>query len=313
MKKKLLFIAPHLSTGGMPQFLLKQIEILKNEYDISLIEWENVTGGIYVVQRNTIESLIGDKFYSISQNKTEVLSIISDIEPDIIHFHEIPENFINKGILDEIYSNDREYHIVVTTHSSLTDPATIKYTADRFILVSEWSKDVFESHFKEDVDCEIWEYPIELYEYDKDSAKEDLGWDKDYKHVLNVGLFTRGKNQGELFELAKELENEKIVFHFVGNQAVNFKDYWGPLMESVPANCIIHGERNDVDRFYKAADVFYFTSNFELNPLAVKEALSYGLPTFIKKLHTYKDMYDEKVTYIVGDKLENKKNILRYV
>ena len=84
-------------------------------------------------------------------------------------------------------------------------------------------------------------------------------------------------------------------------------------MESVPTNCIVHGERNDVDKFYKAADIFYFTSNFELSPLAVKEALSYNLPTFIKKLHTYKNMYDDKVNYIVGDKNENKKNILRYV
>jgi glycosyltransferase involved in cell wall biosynthesis len=311
--KKLLFIVPHLSTGGMPQFVLKQIEILKEEYDISLIEWQNVTGGVFVVQRNAIEAILGRKFYSLSENKTELLSIMSDIEPDIVHFHEIPETFVNIGILNNIYSDERKYHIVVTTHSSLTEPATIKYTADRYVLVSEWSKDVFESFFKDEIECEIWEYPIEKYEYDKDSAKDEIGWDKDYKHVLNVGLFTRGKNQGELFELAKEFENEKIMFHFVGNQAVNFKDYWGPLMESVPTNCIVHGERNDVDKFYKAADIFYFTSNFELSPLAVKEALSYNLPTFIKKLHTYKNMYDDKVNYIVGDKNENKKNILRYV
>ena len=311
--KKLLFIVPHLSTGGMPQFVLKQIEILKEEYDISLIEWENITGGVYVVQRNAVESILGRKFYSLSANKTELLSILSDVEPDIIHFHEIPETFVNTGILNNIYSEDRNYHIVVTTHSSMTDPATIKYTADRYVLVSEWSKDVFDKFFNGEIECEVWEYPIEKYEYDKDSAKDELNWDKEYKHVLNVGLFTRGKNQGELFELAKEFENEKIIFHFVGNQAVNFKDYWGPIMESIPTNCVVHGERNDVDKFYKAADLFYFTSNFELSPLAVKEALSYNLPTFIKKLHTYKNMYDEKVTYIVGDKSENKKNILRYV
>lgn len=304
---------PHLSTGGMPQFVLKQIEILKEEYDISLVEWENITGGVYVVQRNAVESILGSKFYSLSLNKTELLSILSDVEPDIVHFHEIPETFVNVGILNNIYSADRDYHIVVTTHSSTTNPSTIKYTADRYVLVSEWSKDVFDKFFKGEIECEVWEYPIEKYEYDKDSAKEELGWNKDYKHILNVGLFTRGKNQGELFELAKEFENEKVMFHFVGNQAVNFKDYWGPIMESIPKNCIVHGERNDVDKFYKAADLFYFTSNFELSPLAVKEALSYNLPTFIKKLHTYKNMYDEKVTYIVGDKSENKKNILRYV
>ena len=310
MKKKLLFIAPHLSTGGMPQFVLKQIEILKDEYEISIIEWENVTGGVFVVQRNAIENILENNFYTISQNKTEVLSIISDIEPDIVHFHEIPETFMERSILDKIYSEDRKYHIVVTTHSSLTDPSSIKYTADRFILVSEWSKDIFDTFFKGEIECEVWEYPIEKYEYDKDSAKDELGWDKDYKHVLNVGLFTKGKNQGELFELAKELKREKVIFHFVGNQAVNFKDYWGPIMESIPSNCIVHGERNDVYKFYKAADLFYFTSNFELNPLAVKEALGYGLPTFIKRLHTYKNMYDEKVIYITNDSNINKKNML---
>jgi glycosyltransferase involved in cell wall biosynthesis len=309
MKKKLLFIVPHLSTGGMPQFVLKQIEIFKDEYDISLIEWENVTGGVYVVQRNAIENILNNNFYSLSKNKTEMISIISDIEPDIIHFHEIPETFVDNGLLDNLYSNERKYRIVVTTHSSLTDPSGIKYTADRYVLVSEWSKDIFNAHFK-DVECEVWEYPIEKYEYDKDSSKEELGWDKDYKHILNVGLFTRGKNQGELFDLAREFKNEKVIFHFVGNQAINFKEYWGPIMESIPDNCIVHGERNDVDKFYKAADLFYFPSNFELSPLAVKEALSYGLPTFIKNLHTYKNMYDGKVIYIEDDKFKNKKNVI---
>jgi FkbM family methyltransferase len=308
--KKLLFIVPHLSTGGMPQFVLKQIEILKEEYDISLIEWQNVTGGVFVVQRNAIEGILDKKFYSLSENKTELISIISDIEPDIVHFHEIPETFVSPGILNSIYSIERKYHIVVTTHSSMTDPATIKYTADRYVLVSEWSKDVFDAFFKGEIECEVWEYPIEEYEYDKDSAKDEMGWDKDFKHVLNVGLFTRGKNQGELFELAKEFEKEKVMFHFVGNQAGNFKDYWGPIMESIPSNCIVHGERNDVDKFYKAADLFYFTSNFELSPLAVKEALSYGLPTFIKRLHTYKNMYDGKVIYITDNSDTNKNNIL---
>ena len=146
--KKLMFIVPHLSTGGMPQFVLKQIELLKDEYDIHLIEWDNITGGVYVVQRNLIESLLGLNFFTLQADKKKILDILSDIKPDILHFHEIPETFINGEVLDKIYSSDREYNIVVTTHSSLTDPSSIKYTADRFILVSEWSKDVFESFFK---------------------------------------------------------------------------------------------------------------------------------------------------------------------
>lgn len=307
--EKILFIAPHLSTGGMPQYLVKQIESLIGEYEIYVVEWSDVTGGIYVVQRNRIESMLGDRFISLGTDKEELFRIIDEISPAAIHFHEIPETFVDRKMLDVIYRDERPYYIVVTTHSSMTDPESLSYTADKFVLVSEWSKDRFEEYYGDTIDLEIWEYPVDRIEYDKAEAKKKLGFDASFKHVLNVGLFTSGKNQGELFELARMFEREKVIFHFVGNQAVNFKGYWEPIMAKKPSNCIVHGERSDVEDFYKAADLFYFCSNFELNPLAVKEALSYGLPTFIKRLHTYKDSYDGKVVYITGDQSANKRNV----
>ena len=113
-----------------------------------------------------------------------------------------------------------------------------------------------------------------------------LGFEKDWKHVLNVGLFAPGKNQAEIFEVAKLLEKYKIKFHFVGNQAGNFEDYWKPLMENKPSNCVVWGERNDADKFYAAADFFYFSTLWELNPLSIKEALSYKIPCIFRRLHT---------------------------
>ena len=49
-------------------------------------------------------------------------------------------------------------------------------------------------------------------------------------------------------------------FHSVGNQADNFKWYWEPLMKFKPDNCIVWGERDDASKFYKASDLFYFSS-----------------------------------------------------
>jgi len=49
MKKKIVFIAPHLSTGGMPQYLVKQVESIKDDMDVYCIEWGDVTGGVLVV------------------------------------------------------------------------------------------------------------------------------------------------------------------------------------------------------------------------------------------------------------------------
>ncbi len=298
--KKVLFVVPHLSTGGLPQYTLKMIEEFIGNYDIHCIEYQDITGGILTVQRNKISNLLGDNFYSLSHDVLSINQIISKVNPDVIHFQEIPESFIPISDLEKIYESERRYKIVVTTHGSNTNPHDIVYGADKFILVSNWSKGKFIECYDESI-CDVWEYPINPVAYDKNSAKKELGFDSDYIHVLNVGLFTPGKNQKELIDIARKMKNQKIKFHFVGNQASNFKEYWQPIIKNFPNNCIWHGEREDVDLFYKAADIFYFTSNLELNPIVVKEALSYGLPTFIKKLEPYGNEYDGLVNYITGD------------
>jgi hypothetical protein len=63
--KKILYIAPHLSTGGLPQYLTKKIELLKDTYEIYVIEYEDITGGRLVIQKNKIINLIGDKLKTI--------------------------------------------------------------------------------------------------------------------------------------------------------------------------------------------------------------------------------------------------------
>jgi hypothetical protein len=305
-KQKLLYIASHLSTGGMPQYLLKQIQIFKTEFDIEVVEVNNHSGDAFVVQKNQIADLC--KLYTLGDNKSELVDIIKSTQPNIIHFTEIPEHFLSHNILDTIFDNSRNYYIVASTHGSHTNPNEIKYHPDRYVLVSEWSRRRFELV---GVDTRVWDYPIETIKYDKVEFKNELGFESDWKHVLMVGLFTEGKNQGEIFNVARLLEKYKIKFHFIGNQAMNFESYWGPLMNQKPDNCIIWGERSDVDKFYKASDMFYFSSKLELNPLSIKEALGYGLPSIFRKLHTYLDSYDnnELVTYI-DDNLNQTKQII---
>ena len=312
MKQKILFISPHLSTGGLPQYLYKQIKTFYDDFEIYCIEWDDITGGVLVVQKNSIKKLLNDKLITLNENKTNIFNIIENIKPNIIHFQEIPETFISHNILDKIYSNNRDYFIVVTTHSSFTEPSNIKYTADKFILCSEWSRKKFASYFKK-IPCEVWEYPTKKQKYNKEEAKKELKFDPEYKHILHVGLFTPGKNQKEIIEIARLCQNKKIKFHFVGNQAENFKAYWEPLMKNIPSNCIWWNEREDIDKFYKAADVFYFPSLYELNPLSLKEAISYDLPIFIKKLHTYENTYDSIATYITDNIEINKKILLEYL
>ena len=306
-KKKLLYVAPHLSTGGQPQYLYKQVKEFIKDFEIEVVEINNSGGTAFVVQKDRIKSLV--PIHTLAEDKSRILQIIEDFKPDIIHFQEIPQFDLPLFALDVIFRKDRPYFIVASTHGSLTNPSEIAYHPDRYILVSEWSRQRF---IETGVETDLWEYPIEDYTFDKESAQKELGLDPSYKHVLNVGLFAPGKNQGEIFAIARQLEKYKIKFHFVGNQAGNFEHYWKPLMDYKPENCVIWGERTDVDVFYAASDMFYFASKIELNPLSVKEALSYKLPSIFRKLHTYLDTYDNNslVNYIDDDLKLTKRVIL---
>jgi len=304
MKEKLLFITPHLSTGGLPQYLLKQIEEFLPLYNIDVIEISNVSND-YVVQKNKIQELVN--IITLGDDKSEILKYINIIKPDIIHFQEIPQFNLPDDVVSKIFNGDKTYKIFVTTHGSWTNPDEIKYHPDKYILVSEWSKKQF---IKTGIPLTVWEYPIGKKIPKKKQKQELLGFDPTYKHVLHVGLFTQGKNQKEIIEVARLCQDEKIMFHFVGNMAMNFSEYWKPLMENLPKNCIIHGEQDNPLDYYEASDLFYFPSLYELNPLSLKEALSFDLKIITKDLHTYEGCYNQKAIYSTDDPQENKKLLI---
>ena len=315
MKKKLLYIAPHLSTGGLPQYLCKKIELIKDDYSIYVIEWDNHTGGRLVVQRNKIVDLVpSEKFFTLSEDKTEILDIIDLINPDYIHLEEMPEYFMNYEIAKKIYKTDRKYKIFETSHDSSFNPDSKIFFPDKMLLVSNYQIDMLNSL---DVPKTLVEYPIEYKERpSREDALAALGMDPEYKHVINVGLFTPRKNQAEIFEYAKKLSDYKIKFHFIGNQADNFRHYWDPLMNDKPDNCGVWGERSDVHKFYEAADLFLFTSrgfstDKETSPLVIRESIGYGVPSLIYNLSVYQNMYDkyDNIKYLSSEG-GNEKRIL---
>ena len=316
--KKLLIIAPHLSTGGCPQVIVNKIELLKDTYQIKCVEYSNIADA-FRVQKDRIINLIGsENLIILSHDKEQVLmSLIDNFQPDFISMEEIPEFFLDEKITKRIYSNDRKYIITETTHDSSFPVERKRWFPDKFIFVSAFSAFKYSSY---DIPYEIVEYPVDFKAAKKRELQNKLHFDPSYKHVVNVGLFTPRKNQAYIFELAKHLLDYKIVFHFLGNLAGNFKDYWEPLIMSKPSNCMVWGERSDVYDFLEASDLFLFTSkgdknNKELNPIAIKEALEYKIPMMMYNLDVYCGKYDkyENITYLTGDidtDINNLKKIL---
>jgi FkbM family methyltransferase len=311
---KLIFLVPHLSTGGMPQYLLKQIELIKDDIDVYCIEWADVTGGKFIVQRERIKKLLGDKLITLGEDKNEIFSLIKKINPTIIHLQEIPEIFpLPNSVTIKLYDINRNYSIIETSHDSSFNIKNKIYFPDKFIMVSQYQINEYQ---KLDIPCELVEYPIEYFKKtkSKEEIQKELGFDPNLKHVINVGLFTPRKNQSEVIEYAKKLINYPIQFHFIGNQADNFKDYWDPLMMEFPSNCKWWDERSDVDNFYQVADLFLFTSrgtdrDKETMPLVIREAISWQVPSLIYNLPVYLNYFDKYSNIEYLDFNEQSKNI----
>ena len=306
--KKLLYVAPHLSTGGLPQYLTKKIELLKDEFEIYLVEWVDCTGGVLVTTRNKITQLVDKyKFFTLGENKQELINIINQVKPDIIHLEEIPEFFMDTEITKQIYTQDRKYVIVETSHDSSYDTTKKQFFPDKFMFVSDWQIQQYKSI---DIPRVLVEYPFEYIERpNRDEALRNLRLNPEKKHVLHVGLYTSRKNQVEFFEYAKKFPN--VEFHSIGNRADNFKWYWEPLSQSQPSNLTWWNERSDVDAFYQAMDLFLFTSRGHENdketmPLVIREAISNKIPTLIYNLPVYLNYFDkfETIDYLEFDNFE---------
>lgn len=305
--KKLLIISPHFSTGGAPAVTLNKVELLKDHFDIMVVEHAFLAWN-YVVQRNKIIDLLGSNFRSLGENKKELIDIIDEFNPDVISMEEFPEMFMDDSLTREMYSEDRTYRIIETTHDSSFPHSEKKWMPDEFVFVSAYNILKY-SHLN--IPMRVIEYPVNITIDNRESiVKETLD-------VCIVGLWTQRKNQGYAINIARHLIDYNVKFHFLGNQAGNFEDYWKPLMEDLPSNCIVHGESNDVANFIKNCDMFLFPSkgdrgNKELNPIAIKEALEhphiskmmFNLDVYCNKYNDYKD-----VVYLTGDSYTDSMNI----
>ena len=310
--KKMLIVTPHLSTGGLPQFLLKKIEVLRKEFEVYLIEWDNITGGHLVVQRNKISDILGHNLITLYDDKDMVINIIKDIRPDIIHFEEFPETFISDSILEKIYLDLRvsyDYVITETTHGTLFNKDDKKYFPDKTMFVSNINMKQYSSIATLP---EVISMDIDRKEF-RDKKVTNLDLDPNYLHVMNVGLFNRNKNQSEIFEYAKSFLGKKVKFHFFGNMAGNFEDYWKPLIDNKPDNCVVWGERNDLHNFYSSMDLFLFTSKLENRPLSVIEALSNNMKVLMYNLSNYGGEFSQydNVEFLTSDLEYNVKLIER--
>jgi autotransporter strand-loop-strand O-heptosyltransferase len=293
---RVLFLAPHLSTGGMPAFLLKRIQALQahTNIEVYVVEYSNHSDH-YVVQKNQIKQLVKN-FWTLGEDKHELIDIIKNNFIDVVHIEEMVEDGHNnwpESLREALYDEHRTWRMVETCHNIVFKPFVEKrFDPDSYAFCTPYHLKTFDIVPSPKY---VIEYPIEK----KESTPFNFG---EGKHVLNVGLWTAGKNQGEAVELARQMPD--VHFHFVGNQAGNFQSYWEPIMKNLPPNVHVWGERNDVGEFMAGADLFLFNSTFECNPLVIREAIGYGLPIIARNLPQYGNMFTPYITDLDPSRLK---------
>ena len=312
---KLLFLTPHLSTSGMPQFLLKRIEAIKQYakgIEVFVFEWEQTTVN-YTVQRDKIVKLVGKNFFSCgyvqdgnedgrAENHNNFVNYCYKNKIDIIHTEDIVEYFVdrdynpNKNLLKQIYDPKHPWKIVETPH----DHNKWVYKTSKYYKPDGYAFVIDHKYNHGDELSTIIEYPIDNSIICSESREEILssdGWRTTGEyHIVNVGLWQPDKNQKYAIELARKCWDKygwTYIFHFVGNQAPNFQHYWEPLMKNLPPNVKIHGEKNtkEVSKFYKMSDLLLFPSDDECSPLVLKEGISNNMKILAFNLEHYGDVY----------------------
>lgn len=310
-KLKVLFLAPHLSTGGMPGFLLKRLEVIKeyhSDVELFVVEYSNYSP-MYVVQKNKIKELLPPQnVFELGENKMDLIRIIKDNNIDVVHVDEMIEGFdsfnkVSNELMNALYDNDRTWRMIETCHNVWFEPGSMKkFHPDAYAFCTPHHKD---NTFKNVPSySEVLEFPIDnrfRTRAEQVQCQTELGLDPTKTHVVNVGLWTSGKNQQEGVEIARYFQDEGVDFHFIGNQALNFQNYWEPLMMDLPSNVHVWGERSDVETFMKSADVFMFNSTWECNPLVLREAASYGLKILARDLPQYVGMFDGLISPLKDD------------
>jgi autotransporter strand-loop-strand O-heptosyltransferase len=287
----ILFLAPHLSTGGMPQFLLKRIEsLIETDNKLFVVEYECLSDQ-YVVQRNQIINLVGKKnFFTLDENKLKVIDIIKENNIQIVHIDHEAEG-LDFNLMKKLYSDLRKYRIIETCHNVSFNPRNKIFIPDGFAFCSPYHIETFE-HIQ--TKKELIMYPLQtnfFWDEDYEIALKKLNFDVTKKNVLSVGLWCDNKNQEKVFEIAEQYPD--YDFHIVGNQAENFADYWKPLMKRVPKNVKVWGEREDVEDFMILSDIFLFPSKQECNPIVLREAISHELTIYANNLPQYCGIYDD--------------------
>ena len=237
---------------------------------------------------------------------------------DVVHFH----GFSRKTILLTILAKLFRKTLLLTLHTSGYDePRSIRskgrlafwcYSqADLFFGVSPRLQELYNSSelprdkfrlIPNGVDLECFR-PADQGE--QRALRRELGLPAELALILFVGFFSREKHPDLLFEAWTRMQEDGLPatgLVFVGATRSRYHEVDPALAQKIRAEAknlglekqvIFIEVTHEIEKFYRAADLFVLSSSREGLPLALLEAMASGLPCVTSRLQGVTDVVIE--------------------
>jgi len=304
---KILFYSHNFNNEGAPKIIYHLAKaLIAKDYNVTMvspytgIEIESLTrAGIKTLifankDDQPPEFLYGKEegFPFLGESITQV---IQSEKPDLV-FVNVLFSFYVVNIAASLHipcvwmiheSFDVESQKTITPHFNMNNYAKAFQQASSVIFCTPFSEQFYQSYnvkknfrvIRNSIGPLCSKINLKIDE--KTEARKKLNIKPSEVVVLNVGSLAEHKNQELLVRAAIHLKDKPIRFFLAGS--TNEKAYVGKIKISISESeleekVILPGEIMDIDLYYKAADIFCFVSTNETYPLAVLEAMAFGLP-----------------------------------
>lgn len=138
------------------------------------------------------------------------------------------------------------------------------------------------------------------HEEDVSFKKELFAQNADMPVILTMSRYDYSKNMQECYQIATSCREYNFLWLGIGEDFQVLKEQ--AELENV-SNIMFYGTTNNISSFLKISDIYLSTSRGEGMPLALLEAMSYGIPIVASDVTGNKDVVNPLVgcLYSLGD------------
>ncbi len=343
-KLKILFYSHNFNFEGAPNVLYEIAIALqkKGKYNISVVSPSDGHArnsleqqGIKTIVLNEDDPMHFKMEYGDNEGfillKPKIIEMLTDEVPDVVfvnvlhNYHVI--NILNKleipsvWMIHESFDEERQVQLIMNNSQNYYNAFQ---QAKTVVFCTRYSQQYYEPYnFKNNFriihNALNQRYSnLKLNEALKNKARNKLGIQPDELVILNVGIIVEHKNQEIIIRAARSLTGKKLKYFLVG--ARNPLPYLEKIARLVyefelEKEITMVSETNEIDSFYRAADIFVFTSINDTYPLVILEAMAYGLPIITTPINGVNEQvkfgYNAiKADYTCPDKLAEQINYL---